>query len=191
MDKNTRVYIYAFLSRLFESEVDKKLLEDLKTKSDILGMIGEESFQWINESEETEVLEALSIDFTSLFLMNSQQPIESSIMDDKEEVLIGLQNPVMGFYFQNGFDLNLQNSKLQTPDHISIEFGFMQNVLQKGDPKTAYTFLSEHIMKWAPAYLLTIAESADTPFYRELCEFTTEFLMADFEQVSSEIDHES
>lgn len=189
MDKNTRVYIYAFLSRLFESEIDKKLLDDLKNKSDILGMIGEASLTWINEMDETEVLETLSVDFTSLFLMNSQQPIESSILDDKEEVLIGLQNPVMGFYFQHGFDLNLQHSKLQTPDHISIEFGFMQNVLQKGESKTAYEFLTQHIMKWAPAYLLTIAESADTPFYRELCEFTVEFLMADYEQVASEIDH--
>lgn len=191
MDKSTSVYIYAFLSRLFESEVNTKLLEDLKKKKDILEMIGDESLTWIELAEESEVLDKLTIDFSSLFLMNSQQPIESSIMDDKEEVLIGLQNPVMGFYFQHGYDLNLQNSKLQTPDHIAIEFGFMQNLIQKEEYKSAKNFMSEHIMMWAPSYLLTIAEAAETPFYRELCEFTVEFLFANYEMLSEEVKDES
>ena len=97
---NERAQMYAFLSRMFSDILDKKLLTQLRDDKNIVELVlQEQQTAWFYESSLEELEEALNVDFTSLFLMNSM-PIESSILDDKEEVLVGLQNPVMQFYFE-------------------------------------------------------------------------------------------
>ncbi len=186
MDKKTQVYIYAFLSRLFEKEIDLKLLSDLKKSEEITQMISPDLHKWFDLKSDDELLEELSIDFTSLFVMNHTQPIETAILDDKDEVLVGLQNPVMQFYFDHGYELHLDKTHIQTPDHISLEFGFMQNLVQKERYDIAAMFLKKHILQWVPSYLLSMKESARSLFYEELCDFTIEFILASYETLMSE-----
>ncbi len=186
MDKKTQVYIYAFLSRLFEKEIDSKLLSDLKKSEEITQMISSNLHEWFDRKPDDELLEELSIDFTSLFVMNHTQPIETAIMDDKDEVLVGLQNPVMQFYFDHGYELYLDKTHIQTPDHISLEFGFMQNLIQKEQYDVGAKFLEKHILQWVPSYLLSMKESAQSLFYKELCDFTTEFVLASYETLMNE-----
>ncbi len=179
MDRKTRVYIYAFLSRMFAKELDLKAVKDLR-ETGILESLGEESLKWFEENSDEEILEKLNIDFSSLFLMNAH-PIESIVLDDKDEALVGLQNPVMQFYFTHGYDLHLDKTEIQTPDHIALEFAFMQNLVLKEEDKAAGEFLQKHLLQWAPQYLLAVSKEAETPFYKELCEFAAEFLVADFD----------
>ena len=120
---NERAQMYAFLSRMFSDILDKKLLMQLRDDKNIVELVLQEQTAWFYESSLEELEEALNVDFTSLFLMNSM-PIESSVLDDKEEVLVGLQNPVMQFYFDHGYELHLSSSKQHAPDHISLEFAF-------------------------------------------------------------------
>jgi TorA maturation chaperone TorD len=180
VEQKQRVYIYAFLSRVYANVPDNKLVLDLLQTKELLEMISSEALLWFENSDIDTLEEELNIDFSSLFLMNSL-PIESSILDDKEEVLIGLQNPVMQFYFSHGYDLNLIPSKVQAPDHISIECGFMQNLIQKDEIKVQATFLENHLLTWAPIYFLSLKEMAKTPFFRDLCDFTAEFLISDYD----------
>ncbi len=179
MDRKTRVYIYAFLSRMFAKELDLKAVRDLR-ETGILESLGKESVKWFEENSDEEILEKSNIDFSSLFLMNAH-PIESIVLDDKDEALVGLQNPVMQFYFTHGYDLHLDKTEIQTPDHIALEFAFMQNLVLKEEDKAAGEFLQKHLLQWAPQYLLAVSKEAETPFYKELCEFAAEFLVADFD----------
>lgn len=183
LEENYRVTSYAFLSRIFADIPDKKLLMELKSDDGFLQILLGDEKVWFQKTPLKELEELLNIDFTSLFLMNSL-PIESSVLEDKDEVLMGLQNPVMQFYFEHGYELNLKASSLQAPDHLSIECAFMQNLVLKGEKEVQKSFLEKHLLAWAPPYLLGIKNMAQTPFYNALCDFGAEFLVADYEVLS-------
>ncbi len=172
--------MYAFLSKMFATVLDEKLIGELKNDRAILELVLDDEVEWFVTTPLSELEEALNVDFSSLFLMHSL-PIESSILDDKEEVLVGLQNPVMQFYFEHGYELNLTKSELQAPDHLSLECAFMQNLILKNEVEAQRAFLQKHLLNWAPMYLLGIANMAQTPFYRELCALGAEYIIADYE----------
>lgn len=186
MDKQNRVYIYAFLSRVFSNTLNEKYLNELQNNEELLNLIGENSLAWFKNTPLSVINEALNIDYSTIFLMNAK-PIESSIIDSKDEILVGLQNPVMQFYYNHNYDLNLAASHLQTPDHISIEFAFMQNLIAKEELKTQKEFLQMHLLKWAVPYFVGIKQMANTPLYQDICDFTIEFLANDYESLSQKV----
>lgn len=184
---DSRVFIYAFLSKVFADILDKKAIEDLKNDDNLLSTIGPKSFEYFKANDIDTIYDELNSEFSSIFLMNAQ-PLESSIIDSKDEVLIGLQNPVMQFYFEHGYDLNLGTTHLQTPDHISIEFAFVQNLIQRGDDKAYYEFFKAHIMEWVPHYLIAISDMSESVFYKELFDFTIEFIASEYEMLLEKFD---
>ena len=186
MDDKARRYIYAFLSRVFTEELDKKAIGDLKNNEGLLETIGEETARWFGVHDVESLAEALNVDYNSLFGINNH-PIESAVMDSKNEILVGLQNPVMQFYFSHGYDLNLESSKLYVPDHAGIEFGFMQSLIGTGEKKSQVEFLHKHLLPWIVPFLVAVQSMAETPFYRELCDFTVEFLLSDYSQLIEEV----
>lgn len=186
MDKQNRLYVYAFLSRVFANALDDKYLKELQNNDEILSLLGESSFNWFKTGSLQSIQEALNIDYSSIFLMNAK-PLESSIIDAKDEILVGLQNPVMQFYFNHNYELNLAASDLQTPDHISIEFAFMQNLIAKNELTTQKEFLKLHLLKWAVPYFIGIKAMSTTPFYQDLCDFTVEFLASDYDFLVNEL----
>jgi len=186
MDDKTRLYIYAFLSRLFTEELDDRALKDLCENEALLETIGEETLAWFKANGFETLKERLNIDYNSLFGINNH-PIESAVTDSKNEILVGLQNPVMQFYFSHGYELNLESSKLYVPDHAGIEFGFMQSMISAGDRKAQAEFLHRHLVRWIVPFLIAVKPMADTPFYRDLCDFTVEFLLSDYGQLIDEV----
>ncbi|RUM43697.1 MAG: dehydrogenase [Hydrogenimonas sp.] len=186
MDEKTRLYIYAFLSRVFTEALDDKALNDLMDNEALLETIGEETLAWFQRSDFETLKEQLNIDYHSLFGIHNH-PIESAVMDSKNEILVGLQNPVMQFYFSHGYDLNLENSKLYVPDHAGIEFGFMQSMISSNDKMTQAEFLHKHLLQWIIPFLVAVKPMAETPFYRDLCDFTMEFLLSDYSALVDEV----
>ena len=180
MNAKNRAQMYAFLSKMFATVLDEKLIGELKNDRAILEMVLVQAVEWFVTTPLPELEEVLNVDFSSLFLMHSL-PIESAILDDKDEVLVGLQNPVMQFYFEHGYELNLTKSELQAPDHLSLECAFMQNLILKNEVEAQRVFMQKHLLNWAPMYLLSMAEMAQTPFYRGLCTLGAEFIIADYE----------
>lgn len=185
MDKQSRTYMYAFLSRVYADSIDKNFFNDLLVNDELLQMIGEETKKWIKQKDQESVYEALNIDFSTIFLMNAK-PFETSVVDSKEEILVGLQNPVMQFYFEHNYDLNLAATHIQTPDHISVELGFMQKLVSKDEFNTQKEFLQKHIINWAVPYFAGVKDMCQTPFYRDMCDFTMEFLCSDYEYINSQ-----
>lgn len=186
MDKQYRTYLYSFLSRVFSNALDETYLKELQQNDELLSLLGEKSFNWFKTTSLETIAEELNIDYSSIFLMNAK-PIESSILDAKDEILVGLQNPVMQFYFNHNYELNLAASHLQTPDHISIEFAFMQNLIAKNEILTQKEFLKAHLLKWAVPYFLGVKQMAKTPFYKDLSDFTIEFLASDYDFLVNEL----
>ena len=182
MDDKTRLYIYAFLSRVYTEELDSRAIADLRQNDQLLETIGEETARWFKSLSIEALEEALNIDYNTLFGINNH-PIESAVMDSKNEILVGLQNPVMQFYFSHGYELNLENSKLYVPDHAGIEFGFMQSMISAGDKKSQVEFLHRHMVVWMVPFFTAVRGMAQTPFYRELCDFTVEFLLEDYSRL--------
>jgi TorA maturation chaperone TorD len=188
MNTEYRRYIYAFLSRVMSNMPDRRFITDLKNNPELLEVIGEETKAWVESSSEDELYEALNADYTSMFLLNAQ-PVESFVLDAKNETLIGLQNPVMGFYFTHGFELNMDQTELMAPDHLSIELAFMQVLVFRNETKAQVQFMDEHLFMWVIPYMLGMKSMADTPFYRDICDFMVEFLASDYEYLHEESDN--
>jgi len=185
MDNKIRAYIYAFLSRIFSKEIDAKLLEDLQNNAELLQTIGSEADNYLHSKDSETLLEELNIEYNYLFVMNNH-PIESAVQDVKNEILVGLQNPVMQFYVNYGYEINLDASNLYVPDHIAIELGFMQKLVLQDEKLAQYKFAQMHLLSWVPPFLLSLKEMSQNPFYYDLCDFAIEFLLEDYTMLSKE-----
>ena len=184
-----KAFVYAFLSRCYQKELDSKAIKDLKENKALLEAIGENTQEWFLSKSIDEIKEALNIDYSSAFMLNSQ-PVETLIEDSKGEILVGLQNPVMQFYFNHGYEINMNQTDILAPDHLSIELGFMQNLYYKDEEKIAFMFLREHLLKWVPPYLIGIKSLVETPFFNDLIDFTNEFLLSDYEEMKEKYKEE-
>lgn len=189
MDNKIRAYIFAFLSRIFSSHIEKKLLNEIQANEELLKTIGDNAFDYLMQKDEERLLAELNVAFHSLFVTNNH-PIESAVIDAKNEILVGLQNPVMQFYFNHGYDLNLAASSLHVPDHLAIEFGFMQNLVLQNDKMAQLKFYEEHLMIWVPPYLISTKEMSDNPFYSDLFDFAIDFMFEDYSSLFEEVGDE-
>jgi len=185
LDNKARAFVYAFLSRMFEKELGQKEIEDLRSNPELLETIGEGAKEYMLQEDVGRLQEELNIDFNSLFVINSQ-PVESLVVDSTGEILVGLQNPVMFFYFENGYEVDMNKTEILAPDHLSIEFAFMQNLAYRGETKQAQKFLKEHLLLWVVPYLVAMQKQAQTPFYKDLCDFTNDFLLSEYETLKQE-----
>ncbi|MDD2791056.1 MAG: molecular chaperone TorD family protein [Sulfurimonas sp.] len=187
MNKEYRLYVYAFLSRTMASTVDKRFIKDLRENRDLLEILGDESVEFFHKNSDEAIMDALNEDFSSMFVINTQA-VESFVLDAKNETLVGLQNPVMNFYYSHGFELNMDQTELMAPDHLSIELAFMQTLVFRDEKKPQFDFLDEHLMKWVVPYMIGMKSMALTPFYRDLCDFMVEFIVADYEYCSAALE---
>ncbi len=180
MNNEYRLYIYAFLSRVMSDIPDRRFINDLKSNTELLEIIGEETKEWVLATDIETLYDQLNTDYTSMYILNTQ-PVESFVLDAKNETLVGLQNPVMAFYFTHGFEVNMDQTQIMAPDHLGIELAFMQTLVYRNEEKSQFEFLDQHIFPWVIPYMMGMKSMADTPFYRDMCDFLVEFLSADYE----------
>ena len=188
MNNEYRLYIYAFLSRVMSNIPDRRFITDLKNNESLLEIIGEETFEWVKNTDEDALYEAMNVDYSSMFILNTQ-PVESFVLDAKNETLVGLQNPVMAFYFTHGFEVNMDQTDIMAPDHLGIEFAFMQMLIYRNEMQPQIDFLDQHLFPWVVPYMMGMKSMAETPFYRDMCDFIVEFLSSDYEFLHGENVH--
>jgi TorA maturation chaperone TorD len=46
--------------------------------------------------------------------------------------------------------------------------------------------LHKHLLRWIVPFLVAVRPMAQTPFYRNFCDFTIEFLLADYSYLIDE-----
>ncbi len=199
IEQLSRVNLYALTSRILMNEVDETLLKSIIEDENMLAFFPSfEKWGKRKELSQKDLLEKyLNVDFTNLFLMHLI-PYESFYRRDDQMMETGGDNPVQTLYNDFDFRVELDKARVMSADHIGVELEFMYKLceaeykaLQDGEFQIAadiaeieYNFLKEHLLEWAPMYLLNVKSEAGTAFYFDAAELALEFMMSDFEYLT-------
>ena len=194
-----RINIYALISRLLMNEVDEELLELILEDENVLSFFPEfESWEKRKEMSRKDLIEKyLNVDFTNLFLLHLI-PYESFYVREDQQMETGGDNPVQVLYNDLDFRVELDEARVMSGDHIGVELEFMYKLceaeykaLEDGANDIAtqlaqmqYSFLKEHLLEWAPMFLLNVKSEAGTALYFDIADLALEFMLSDFEYLS-------
>ena len=195
----SRVNLYALTSRILMNEIDETLLKSIVDDENMLAFFP--SFKdWDKRkqlSPKDLVEKYLNVDFTNLFLLHLI-PYESFYLRDDQMMETGGDNPVQTLYNDFDFRVELDKARVMSADHIGVELEFMYKLceaeykaLEDGEYEIAaeiaeieYNFLKDHLLEWAPMFLLNVKSEAGTAFYFDAAELALEFMMSDFEYLT-------
>ena len=197
-----RIALYALISRLMLVEVDETFLNQIEADEDILNFFPNYR-DWGKRKELSRkelINEHYNVDFTNLFLMHLV-PYESFYTRDDQMIESGGDNPVLELYNELDFRVELDKARVVSADHIGVELEFMYMLcmaLQKAldvDDKDGIcelmlvqrAFLKEHLLDWAPLFLINAKRESRTPLYHDGSELTLEFLLSDFEYLTEKL----
>ena len=136
-------------------------------------------------------LQELLIDYTRLFLGPPEalaKPYGSFWLSPEPALMQDSTLAVMELYREGGFEVD--EGFMDLPDHIAVELEFLYLLVFKqneasraGLPevradweKLQSMFLREHLGLWVGPFAAAVSSIAQTPFYRELAEFTQRFI---------------
>ena len=195
-----RESFYKLLSRIFISEMDEESLKKIEKSKDF-DLLFPEYSKWEERTKRSKyklINEVLNVDYTDIAIMHLV-PYESFYVRDDAMIESGGANPVTQMYNEYGYRVNLDQARAVSGDHFGIELSFMllliemqKEVEKNGDTDRAnyfkeeqLKFLKNHILQFAPMYLINIAEQARTPFYKDSAKLAMEFLLEDLEYLST------
>jgi putative dimethyl sulfoxide reductase chaperone len=197
-----RASLYGLLARGLFSEPS---LESLKVTKEELSLIKGRAdlqdetalmanLQTLLDALEHSVPELLAVDYAGLFLggrEGSVCPSESVCLEGK--IFGETTIKVIEFYGQQGF---AKDSSFQEPDdHIAVECAFMSVLGWKSVEiaqedgldshrlrkhlRLQHQFLTEHLLKWLPAWVNQVQVSSETEFYRAFSSLAVAWMEAD------------
>jgi TorA maturation chaperone TorD len=194
-----RIALYALISRLMLIEVDDTLLDSIESDEAMLALFPNyQGWSKRNELSRKELIDNYyNVDFTNLFLMHLV-PYESFYTREDQMIESGGDNPVIELYNELDFRVELDKARVVSADHIGVELEFMymlctaQKKALEADDKEGMcellqvqrAFLKEHLLEWAPMFLINAKRESRTPLYHDGTELTLEFLLSDFEYVT-------
>ena len=202
IELKNRIAIYGLISRLMMAEVDETFLDTIENDKDLLALFPNYK-DWEKRttlSRKELVDEYYNVDFTNLFLMHLV-PYESFYTRDDQMIESGGDNPIVELYNDLDFRVELDTARVVSADHIGVELEFMYmlcTALQKAlaaDDKDGIcellqvqrAFLKEHLLEWAPLFLINAKRESRTPLYHDGSELALEFLLSDFEYVTEKL----
>lgn len=195
----------SFCARLFRSSLSQ---DDLAALRETGGLLREEPFQSVapeaastiagvldraTDGEEAEALyHELLQDYTYLFYQASLSrvsPYESVWRTDDQTLFGPTTLEVRQAYREAGFEV--VNESSEPDDHLGTELEFIARLFDQAAHdvqedaeraasavQAARTFLSDHVLVFAPFYLEDFIQAASTPFYRAAGELTQRTLDA-------------
>jgi TorA maturation chaperone TorD len=202
IELENRIAIYGLISRLMLVEVDDTFLDSIEKDEALLSFFPNYK-AWEKRttlSRKDLINEYYNVDFTNLFLMHLV-PYESFYTRDDQMIESGGENPVLELYNELDFTVELDKARVVSPDHIGVELEFMymlcvatQKALEADDKdglcelfQVQRAFLKEHLLEWAPLFLINAKRESRTPLYHDGAELTLEFLLSDFEYVTDKL----
>jgi len=197
-----RIALYALISRLLMTEVDSEFLKSIESHDDILNLFP--NYRDWNKRKEfsNNILKEryLDVDFTNLFLLHLV-PYETFYTRDDQMIESGGDNPVLSLYNALDFRVQLDEARVVSPDHIGVELEFMYMLTEA--LKKAYEaddtegmeelllvqqgFLRDHLLNWAPMFLINMKNEARTALYHDGAELTLEFILSDYEYICEQL----
>ncbi|WP_456485314.1 TorD/DmsD family molecular chaperone [Hydrogenimonas sp.] len=200
-----RINLYALISRIMMKEVDEDFLEKFESDEMILSFFPNyQNWDRRKEISKKQLLDQfLNVDFANMFVLH-MIPYESFYRRDDQMLETGGDNPVVQLYNEYDFRVELDVARAVSPDHIGIELEFMYmmatsefKALENGDYEAACNiakierdFLKEHLLEWAPMFLMNMKAESGTPFYFDAASLALEFLLSDYEYLNELITDE-
>lgn len=198
-NQDARINFYALISRLLMNEADDALLDTIENDENIMEFFPSYK-KWDRRKNlsRKELLESyLDVDFTNLFLLHLI-PYESFYTREDQMMETAGENPVLQLFNEYDFRVDLGKARAVSVDHIGIEFEFMymlctaeKEALEANDIDAAAgiaqiqkDFLKEHLLEWAPMFLLNVKSEAGTAFYFDVADLALEFMMSDYEYLN-------
>ena len=195
-----RSNIYALLSRIMLQELDVEILNTLMNDETVLEFLP----HWKEWEQRTSLPpqklleEYLNPDFTNLSLLHLV-PYETFYTRADQMIETGGANPVTDIYSAYDFIVDYGVARVVSSDHIGVELEFMHHLCQaqlkatqEGDGDAAvelqavqHRFLNNHLLKWAPMYLINMKYESRTPLYYDAAEMALEFILSDNEMLSA------
>lgn len=198
-ETENRIALYALISRLMLVEVDETFLEQLERDEALLDLLPNyRDWEKRRSLVRKELIEAYyNVDFANLFLMHLV-PYESFYTREDQMIESGGDNPVVELYNALDFRVELEKARVVSADHIGVELEFMymlcsaqKKALDAEDREgvcelleVQHAFLKEHLLEWAPLFLINAKRESRTPLYHDGSELTLEFLLSDFEYLN-------
>ena len=197
--QQARINFYALISRLLMFEIDETLLETIENDENIMSFFP--SYQkWDKReglSHKDLIEQYLNVDFTNLFLLH-MIPYESFYRREDQQMETGGENAVVQLFAEQDFHVDLAEARAVSVDHIGIEFEYMymlcdaeRKALEANDLNSACelakmqkNFLQEHLLEWAPMFLINMKLEANTALYFDVADIALEFMMNDFQYLS-------
>jgi len=198
-----RISLYALVSRLMMTEADEEFLKSIESNKDILELFPNYK-DWERRKEfNNSILKEryLDVDFTNLSLLHLV-PYESFYTRDDQMIESGGENPLLEIYDILDFKVKLEEARVVSPDHIGVELEFMYvlcDAMKKAfvaDDEDAVKeflyiqkgFLRDHLLNWAPMYLINMKKESRTPLYHDGAELTLEFMLSDYEYINEQLE---
>jgi TorA maturation chaperone TorD len=193
-----RSNIYALLSRIMLQELDVEILNTYMNDETVLEFLP----HWKEWEPRTSVPpqklleEYLNPDFTNVSLLHLV-PYETFYTRADQMIETGGANPVTDMYSAYDFIVDYGVARVVSSDHIGVELEFMHHLCQaqmkateEGDVDAAvelqavqHRFLNNHLLKWAPMYLINMKYESRTPLYYDAAEMALEFILSDNEML--------
>ncbi len=197
-----RINFYALISRLLMNEVDEDLIDMIESDENIMEFFPSYK-KWDRRrdlSRKDMIEQYLNVDFTNLFLLH-MTPYESFYRREDQMMETAGENPVLQLFNDYNFRVDLGKARTVSADHIGIEFEFMYKLceaqmkaLKDNELQAAcdiavvqQTFLKEHLLEWAPMFLLNVKSEAGTALYFDVADLALEFMMSDYQYLSEHI----
>ena len=194
-----RIALYALVSRLMITEVDAEFIKSIESNEATLNLFPNYK-DWGKRKEfSNKILKEryLDVDFTNLSLLHLV-PYESFYTRDDQMIESGGENPILEIYDVLDFKVDLQEARVVSPDHIGVELEFMyvlcdamKKAFEANDENALHEFLlvqrgflKDHLLNWAPLYLINMKKESRTPLYHDGAELTLEFILSDYEYIN-------
>jgi len=199
----SRTNLYALISRLMLIEVDKEFLKMIEGDESIMELLPNYR-DWSKRNEHSReiiIKQYLNVDYTSLFLMH-MVPYESFYTREDQMVESGGDNPVIDLYNSLDFRVDLGKARIVSADHIGVELEFIYmlcNAIDKAiEAKDSQGvcellnvqrgFMRDHLLQWAPMFLINMRRESRTPLYHDTSELAMEFILSDYEYLTQTIE---
>jgi len=197
-----RSNMYGLLSRILLQELDEETLNMLQNDPVLLDFMPQwKEWDLRTQYSSKELLEQhLNPDFTNISLLHLI-PYETFYTREDQMIETGGANPVTDVYSAYDFVVDYETARVVSSDHIGVELEFMHHLceaerkaIEENDTDAVKElknvqseFLKNHLLKWAPLYLINAKYESRTPLYYEATEMCLEFILSDFEELSKSV----
>ena len=189
-----RDLLYRFLSRIYQSEVDEGLLQQLQQlvfPEDCGDPELEEGYKLIKSYLDNcppDAATDLAVDYARVFLgaglskNSGAYPYASFYTSPKHILMQEARDDAVAAYASEGLckDRSIGNFP---EDHLALMLEFMAFLCRKELPKQL-SFLRNNLLNWIPDFCADLERYAETSFYRGIAKITNSWLRMDCDTIA-------